>query len=98
MKLESFRAVGVETIMCERGWESIVSNIPRFVTKVVHEFYANLSDNILVEEEDQCEKVFVKGDFYEFSPRVISEYLNISIPENFVLRRTMSLMMFPLNC
>ena len=39
MKLESFRAVGVEKIVSERGWWSTVLNIPQFVTKVVHEFY-----------------------------------------------------------
>ena len=83
MKLGSFRAVGVQKIMDERGWGSIVSNIPRFITQVVHEFYANFSDNIVVEGEDQFEKVFVRGHVYEFSPRVISEYLNISIPAHF---------------
>ena len=33
MKLESFRAVGVQKIVDERGWESTMSNIPYFVTK-----------------------------------------------------------------
>ena len=61
-----------------------MSNIPLFLTTVVHEFYANLSDNIAVEGEEQFEKVFVRGHVYEFSPRVINEYLNISIPEDFV--------------
>ena len=58
-------------------------SFPRFVTKVVHEFYANLSDNIVVEGEDQYKKVFVRGHIYEFSLRVICEYLNTSIPESF---------------
>ena len=62
-------------------------NIPRFVTKVVHEFYANLSDNIVIEREEKFEKVFVREHVYEFSPRVISEYLNISIPEDFVFEK-----------
>ena len=87
MKLESFRAMGVERIICERGWESTISNIPRFVSKVIHEFYANLSDEMLVEGEEQFEKVFVRGHVYDFSPRVISEYLNIFIPENFNFER-----------
>ena len=87
MKLESFRAVKVERIVCERGWESTVSNIPRFVTKAIHEFYANLNDNMLVEGEEQFEKVFVRGHFYDFSPRVISEHLNIPLPENFNFER-----------
>ena len=57
MKLESFRAIRVQKIVDERGWGSTVSNIPRFVTKVVHEFYANLNDNIVIEGEEQFEKV-----------------------------------------
>ena len=31
--------------------------------------------------------MFVKGHIYEFSPRVICEYLNIPIPENFVFEK-----------
>ena len=66
--------MGVEKIVCERGWESTVLYIPRFVTNAVYQFYANLSDNILVAREDQFEKVAVKGCVYEFSLRIISEY------------------------
>ena len=80
MKLDSFRVVGVQKIVEDRGWESTISNIPRFVTKVVHKFYANLIDNIIVEGEASFEKVFVRGHIYEFSPRVIYEYLNIPTP------------------
>ena len=68
-----------------------MSNIPRFVTKVIHEFYANLSDKILIVGDDEFEKVFVQGHVYEFSPRVISEYLNITIPENFNYERDYAL-------
>ena len=50
---------------------------------MVHEFYANVSDNIVVKGEDQYEKVFVRRHIYEFSPRIICEYLNIFIHENF---------------
>ena len=49
----------------------------------MHEFYANLSENIVVEGDNQFERVFVRRHIYEFSPRVISEYLNIYIPEHF---------------
>ena len=68
-----------------------MSNISCFVTKVVHEFYSNLSDNIVIEGENQFQKVFVRGNVYEFSPRVISEYLNISIPEDFVFEKDYAL-------
>ena len=87
MKLDSFRAVGVQKIVEDKGWVSTISNVPRFVTKVVHKFYANLIDNIVVQGEDQFEKVFVREHVYEFSPRVICEYLNITIPENFTFEK-----------
>ena len=73
--------------MDERGWVPTISNVPRFVTKVMHEFYVNLSDNIVIEGNNQYEKVFVRGHVYEFSPRVICEYLNISIPKNFKFKK-----------
>ena len=71
MKLDSFRALGVQKLMDDKSWKSTITNIPRFVTKVVHEFYANLSDNMVVQGDSQFEKVFVRGHIYEFSPRVI---------------------------
>ena len=83
IKLECFRVLGVHKLVEDKGWESTVSNIPRFITKVVHEFYTTLSDNILVQGEPQFERVFVRGHIYEFSSRAICEYLNIPIPENF---------------
>ena len=83
IRLDSFRALGVQKLIENRSWESAISNIPRFITKVVHESYANLSDNIVVQGKAQFEKVFVKGHVYKFSPRVISEYFNIPIPGNF---------------
>ena len=83
IKLDNFRALSVQKLIDDRGWESTISNIPRFVTKVVHKFYANLGDNIVVQGEPQFEKVFVRGHIYEFSPRVICEYLNILIPKTF---------------
>ena len=69
------------------GWGSAIFNIFQFVTKVVHEFYANLSDNIVVQGEDQFEKVVVRGYIFEFSPMGICEYLNITIPENFTFEK-----------
>ena len=66
MKLDSFKAVGVQKIVEERGLGSTISNIPWFVTKVVHEFYVNLCDNMVVQGEDQFEKVFVRGTSISF--------------------------------
>ena len=79
--------MGIQKLIEDRGWESTISNIPRFIAKVVHEFYANLSDYIVVQGEPQFEKVFVRGHVYEFSSRAICEYLNIPIPENFTFEK-----------
>ena len=46
-----------------------MSNIPRFVSKVIYEFYANLNDNVCVPGENEFEKVYVRGHMYDFSPR-----------------------------
>ena len=48
----------------------------------MHKFYANLSGNIVVQGEAQFEK-FLLWVMFEFSLRVISEYLKIPIPKNF---------------
>ena len=53
----------------------------------MHNFYTNLSHNIVVQEEASFEKVFVWSHIFEFSPRAISEYLNIPILKNFDFER-----------
>ena len=72
----------MQKLIKNKGWGSTIRNIPRYVTKAVHEFYANLSDNIVVPSESQFEKVYVRGNVYEFSRRAICDYLNILVPEN----------------
>ena len=49
----------------------------------MHEFYANLSDNITVPSEPEFETVYVRDYVYDFSLRAICDYLNIPIPEDF---------------
>ena len=46
------------------------------MSKVVHEFYANLIENIFVPREKEFEKVYVRAYVYDFSPKVICNYLN----------------------
>ena len=79
LKLESFRTIGIQKIIKERGWESTISIVTRFVAKVVHKFDANLNDNIVVPREEEFKKVYVRGHIYDFSPRAICTYLNIPI-------------------
>ena len=51
IKLDSFMALGIQILIEDKGWGFTISNIRRFIIKVVHEFYANLSDNIVVQGE-----------------------------------------------
>ena len=49
----------------------------------MHEFYDNLSDNIIVLGERQFEKVYVRGHIYNFSRVAICDYLHILVPDDF---------------
>ena len=74
---ETFRTIGVQKIIEDREWMHTVSDIKGFIRCVIHEFYANLSENINVAESLEFEKVYVCGRVYEFSTKVICEYLKI---------------------
>ena len=93
IKIESFRSLGVQKLIKDIGWVSTVSNIPRFVTKVVHEFYANLSDNIAVQGETQCEKSLLGAMSMSFPLKPFvstSTFLSVKI---LILKKNMCLMM-----
>ena len=64
-------------IIADREWIHIVSDVKGFIPNVVHEFYANLSENGDVAESLEFEKVYVCCHVYEFSPKAICEYLKI---------------------
>ena len=66
IKLESFRDTGVQKIIEERGWESTISNVPRFMAKLVYELYANLNDNIADPGKREFERVMLEGTFTIF--------------------------------
>ena len=66
LKLESFRTIGIQKIIKERGWESTISIVTRFVAKVVHKFYANLNDNIVVPGKKNLKKFMLVGTFMIF--------------------------------
>ena len=88
---QSFRALTVQKIIEEKGRGSTISNIPKFVAKVVHESYANLSDNIEVLGEPQFEMVYVRGHIYNFPPRAICDCLHIPILHDFDFKKDYAL-------
>ena len=77
--IKSFRALRVHKIIEEMGWVSTITNILRFIAKVVHEFYATLNDNVAVLGEKEFGKVYVMGHIYDFSLRPICDYLHIHV-------------------
>ena len=98
MKIESFRSLGVQRLIEDRSWMSTISNIPRFVTKVVYEFYANLSNNIVVQRDPQCEKSLlgVMSMSFPLEPFVsTSTFQSLKI---LILKRNICLMMLQQSC
>ena len=67
----------MQKIVEDKEWIHTVANDKGFFPSVVHQFYANLSQNVDVAESLEFEKVYVRGHVYEFSPKAICEYLRI---------------------
>ena len=70
--LDTFRLLGVQKIKHDRKWLKTVSSIKGFVLRIVHEIYANLSDQVDNKGHSCIGKVYVKGHAYDFSPRIIN--------------------------
>ena len=93
IKLESFRALGIQKLIEDKGWESTVSNIPRFVPKVVHEFYVNLNDNIVIQGNHNLRKSLLRVISMSFPLELFvsaSTFLSLKI---LTLKKSMFLMM-----
>ena len=72
----------MQKLIDDKGWGSAISNTPRFVTKVVYKFYANLSDNIVVQRESQFEKILLGAMSMSFPLELLvssSAYLFLKI-------------------
>lgn len=46
--------------------------------RIVQEFYCNLFDSCVTENDLSFHKIFVRGKFYDFSPSVINTFLGTS--------------------
>ncbi|VFQ80717.1 unnamed protein product [Cuscuta campestris] len=46
-----------------------------YVKKVIQEFYCNLTESCVTEDDTSYQKVFVRGKLYDFSPSVINSFL-----------------------
>ena len=77
INMETFRTIGVQKIIEDREWIHTISDVKDFISSVIHEFYANLSENIDVAKSLKFEKVYVHHHIYKFSPTTICEFLII---------------------
>ena len=75
--LESFRPLGVSKIIIDIGWRQTVCDVKEYVPSIVREFYANLSEDVDSEGKPEFQKVFVRGHVYDFSSKIICDYLKI---------------------
>ena len=57
----------------DRKWLKTVSCIKGFVPRIVHEFYANMSEDIETKRHPCYYKVYVRGHVYDFSCRFIND-------------------------
>ena len=77
INMETFRTIGVQKFIEDKKWIHTVFYVKGLIPSVVHEFYANLFENVDVANSLEFEKVYVYGYVYEFSPKAICEYLKI---------------------
>ena len=75
MDLESFRIIGVSKTIIDNGWKQIVCDVKEFVARIITEFFANLSEDFHCEGKPAFQQVFVRDHVYEFSPKVICDFL-----------------------
>ncbi|VFQ66096.1 unnamed protein product [Cuscuta campestris] len=49
-----------------------------YVKQVVHEFYCNLNESFIHSTDENFEKVFVRGKYYDFSPAAVNKFLGVN--------------------
>ena len=79
MNIDSFRILGVGKVLVNNEWRKYVIEIKGYVSKVVREFYANLSEHMDILGKLTYKNVYVCGHIYAYSPKVICNYLKIPL-------------------
>ena len=74
MDLGTFRLIAMKKIVHNRKWLKTISNIRRFVPRIVYEFYANMSGQINTKSHPYFCKIYFRGYVYDFSSKVINDF------------------------
>ncbi|XP_062113087.1 uncharacterized protein LOC133824237 [Humulus lupulus] len=77
--LSDHRSFGVLILLQTREWVGSLVKLSGYVERVVKEFYANLTNDVLDPKSPHFEKVYVRGQWYSFAPKDIAIALQIPI-------------------
>ncbi|XP_062113609.1 uncharacterized protein LOC133824663 [Humulus lupulus] len=77
--LSDHRPYGVLTMLQDRKWTGSLVKFTGFVDRIVNEFYANLTNEIIKPKSSLYNKVFVRGHWFSFSPQDIALALHLPL-------------------
>ncbi|XP_062074927.1 uncharacterized protein LOC133778932 [Humulus lupulus] len=77
--LSNHRPYGVLTMLQDRKWTGSLVKFTGFVDRIVKEFYANLTNEIIEPKSSLYNKVFVRGHWFSFSPQDIALALHLPL-------------------
>ncbi|XP_062085408.1 uncharacterized protein LOC133791500 [Humulus lupulus] len=77
--LGDHRPFGVLTMLQDRQWTGSLVKFSGFVDRIVKEFYANLTNEIIEPSSPLYNKVFVRGHWFSFSPQDIALALHLPL-------------------
>ncbi|XP_062113181.1 uncharacterized protein LOC133824320 [Humulus lupulus] len=77
--LSDHRPYGVLTVLQDRKWTGSLVKFTGFMDRIVKEFYANLTNEIIEPKSPLYCKVFVRGHWFSFSPQDISHALHLPL-------------------
>ncbi|XP_062085873.1 uncharacterized protein LOC133791979 [Humulus lupulus] len=77
--LSDHRPIGVLTMLQDRQWTDSLVKFSGFVDRIVKEFYANLTNEIIEPSSPLYNKVFVRGHWFSFSPQDIALALHLPL-------------------
>ncbi|XP_062089566.1 uncharacterized protein LOC133796100 [Humulus lupulus] len=77
--LSDHRPYGVLTMLQDRKWTDSLVKFTGFADRIVKEFYANLTNEIIEPKSSLYNKVFVRGHWFSFSPQDIALALHLPL-------------------
>ncbi|XP_062089516.1 uncharacterized protein LOC133796052 [Humulus lupulus] len=77
--LSDHRPYGVLTMLQDRKWTGSLVKFTGFVDRIVKEFYANLTNEIIEPKSPLYCKVFFRGHWFSFSPQDIAHALHLPL-------------------